>query len=322
VLRECWRVLKDDGVMFWNIGDSYASNPAKGGSGTYNGRNGYGEEYGRAMRRGAKRADGVVTADSPRNRDGAPIPDGLKSKDLCLVPARFALAAQADGWYVRSRIIWAKRAPMPEPVMDRPTNATEDIYLLAKSERYYWDAEAVLEESVSDHHSGNGYKRDARLSYRDENGPRGQDNQWQMQAHRNMRNFWLLGPDPYSDPVLDYEHADFEDSAGRPHRVSQDCPAHGDGRWLKHPKHKRLNKLSCLCPLSFIDHYATFPREVPRRCILAGTTIGDIVLDPFGGSGTVGSVAEQLGLRWVSLELSSTYMKQARNRTAQVGLSI
>ena len=119
-LREIRRVLRDDGVMFWNIGDSYS------GSGK-----GIGSDHGK----------GVFTdTDIPKTdwRD-------LKPKDLCLIPFRVALAAQSDGWWVRSVIIWSKPNPMPESVKDRPTSSYEFILMLTKSQRYYWDADAVRE---------------------------------------------------------------------------------------------------------------------------------------------------------------------------------
>src|SRR3990170_639507 len=149
VLREVRRVLRDDGVMFLNMGDSYASNPAKGGSGTPNGRNNRGEGYARPLRKAsAQGADvGGWTSRSSELRTTT-APSGLKPKDLLLMPARVALALQVDGWWLRSDIIWSKPNPMPESVTDRPTTAHEHVYLLAKSERYFYDADAIREPSI------------------------------------------------------------------------------------------------------------------------------------------------------------------------------
>jgi len=121
-LREIRRVLKDDGVVFWNVGDSYAANR------TYQVTDSKWCDVGNTM--------------------GAKVPDGLKPKDMCLIPFRVALAAQADGWWVRSDIIWAKPNPMPESVRDRPTSSYEHIFLFTKSKDYYWDQDAVREANL------------------------------------------------------------------------------------------------------------------------------------------------------------------------------
>ena len=136
-LRSWHRVLRDDGCAFVNLGDSYANDGKWGGS---SGGKHVTELHGDTGIGRGKRFT------------------GLKPKDLCLVPARFALAAQADGWYVRSRIIWAKGVSflpdyagscMPESVTDRPTKSDEDIYLLTKQPSYYWDNEAVKEKAIN-----------------------------------------------------------------------------------------------------------------------------------------------------------------------------
>ena len=129
VFREVRRVLRDDGTLWLNLGDSYARPPAKGGSGPGGkNREWYGENYGQAR--------------------GAEIPDGLKQKDLIGIPWRVAFALQADGWYLRQDIIWHKPNPMPESVRDRCTKAHEYVFLLSKSPRYYFDSESIKEPAV------------------------------------------------------------------------------------------------------------------------------------------------------------------------------
>ena len=186
VFREVRRVLRPDGTCWVNMGDSYASGGTGGAPspkstlsrhGT-DGRSPYLDALGESV---------------PRNVAGA------KPKDLLMMPARLALALQADGWWLRSDIIWHKPNPMPESVTDRPTSAHEHVFLLTKAARYFYDADAVRETSVSDHPSGNGYKRDARLSYADANGPRGNDEQWKVQTHRSCRNVWTIATAPYSE---------------------------------------------------------------------------------------------------------------------------
>jgi site-specific DNA-methyltransferase (cytosine-N4-specific) len=168
-------VLADDGTLWLNVGDSYA---------------------------GARSSGGTTAS---RRRDDAPIPrsdrrlPGIKPKDLIGIPWMLAFALRADGWYLRSDIIWSKGNPMPESVTDRPTKSHEYLFLLTKSERYYYDHEAIKEASVSDHPSGNGFKRDGRLSYQDENGARGNDEQWaDVGGLRNRRSVWSINTKPYS----------------------------------------------------------------------------------------------------------------------------
>jgi DNA modification methylase len=279
ILREIRRVLRDDGVVFWNIGDSYASDPRKGGSGTPTGRNNRGETYGRPFRAGVGRADGKVDERAIRNRDGAPVSPGLKPKDLCLIPFRVALAAQADGWWVRSDIIWAKPNPMPESVTDRPTRSHEYILMLTKNSSYYWDAEAVKEPQAEGTFIR--YRNNPKIPPKkkwSESENKGGSSKTHMQEHieakhgamnaildggRNLRSVWSFATLPYPEA-----------------------------------------------------HFATFPEELPKRCILAATRTGDLVLDPFAGSGTVGKVAIELGRRAILCDLA--YQDLASKRTAAI----
>ncbi len=125
VFREVRRVLRDDGTLWLNLGDSYAGHNLPG------------------WRPGNEHKNKGVS-----NKNGVGYVAGLKPKDLVGIPWRVAFALQADGWYLRSDIIWSKPNPMPESVTDRPTKAHEYVFLLSKSERYYWDQGAV-EEDIS-----------------------------------------------------------------------------------------------------------------------------------------------------------------------------
>jgi len=147
VFREVRRVLRDDGTLWLNLGDSYA------GAGYSNHQNTGGtqrddggkQKHTRAWREGSARADGDVREDGNirRNRNGVGPVNGCKPKDLIGIPWRVAFALQADGWYLRQDIIWHKPNPMPESVTDRCTKAHEYVFLLSKSERYYFDGDAI-----------------------------------------------------------------------------------------------------------------------------------------------------------------------------------
>ena len=150
VFREVHRVLKDDGSLWLNLGDSYSS------------------QGGPEPKQTKWQVDGASNGQNGgKTRSVTP---GLKPKDLIGIPWMTAFALRDDGWYLRSDIIWSKPNAFPSSVKDRPTNSHEHIFLLTKSPKYFYDHEAVREAAVSDHKSGNGFKRDARLSYRDANG--------------------------------------------------------------------------------------------------------------------------------------------------------
>ncbi|PWC97735.1 DNA methylase N-4 [Azospirillum sp. TSO5] len=181
VFREVRRVLRDDGTLWLNLGDSFAG----GGGGNYgSGKN--------VVSQGGQQVTNV------RNRQSWLTAAGLKSKDQIGIPWMVAFALRADGWYLRSDIVWSKPNAMPESVRDRPTRAHEFVFLLTKSDRYLYDHEAVKEPAVSDHKSGNGFKRDARLSYKDADGARGNDEQWDgVGGLRNLRSVWTVSTKPF-----------------------------------------------------------------------------------------------------------------------------
>ena len=140
------RVLADTGVVFLNLGDSYASTK----SGNTNGlgvSSSLGAAKGAGSRAAAERNGKLLSAASIGRQSFVPL--GLKSKDLLMIPARVALALQADGWWLRSDIIWAKPNPMPESCKDRPASAHEHVFMLTKQARYYWDADSISEDSLN-----------------------------------------------------------------------------------------------------------------------------------------------------------------------------
>lgn len=207
IFDQVWRVLKPDGTLWLNIGDGYARN---GGTGSCGPNAKVGNTRKMIQKRNCK------------------VPDcwGLKDRDLMGMPWRAAFALQDDGWILRSSITWIKTAPMPESVRNRPSNATEQIFLFSKNAKYYYDNQAIREDSGA-----------------------------------NLRNYWRIGPDA-----------------------------------------------------SAKGHPAAFPRELARKCILLGTKPGDVVLDPFSGSGTTGIVAKGLKRDAVLIELNRDYIKQSKTR--------
>jgi DNA modification methylase len=186
-LREIRRALRDDGVVFWNVGDSYW-----GGKGS----NGSSKARRTAAERGFTQSAGTPLCDT-RASDGKH--EAIKPKDMCLIPFRVALAAQADGWWVRSDIIWAKPNPMPESVKDRPTSSYEHIFMFTKSSRYYWDADAVREPMAPESAARYNYPfagaaRDALIAMGDLHGE--QFTNATLPNGRNIRDVWTIATQP------------------------------------------------------------------------------------------------------------------------------
>jgi len=215
LFREVRRVLRKDGTVWLNVGDGYARNGGTGGHGP-----------------------NAIVGNTKKliQKRNCKVPEvwGLKDRDLMGLPWRVAFALQADGWYLRSRITWIKKTAMPESVKNRPTTATEEIFLFTKSPTYFYDPNGLREPTGA-----------------------------------NLRNYWILGPEP-----------------------------NGNG------------------------HPASFPRELARRCIQLGSRPGDLVLDPFGGSGTTGLAAVELGRQAIMIELNPKYVDISNERAAvvQIGL--
>jgi DNA modification methylase len=267
IFDEVRRVLHPTGTLWVNLGDSYAGS----GRGPQ-GQNGIGDHTKRQGWSKAPDQMGAFTGKKLRNNQGATSNlafDGLKPKDLMLIPERFAIAMQDAGWWVRSRVAWCKRSAMPESVKDRPHGAWEHIWFFTKSRTYYYDAEAVRQpQTGGTHKRGN-----------------------------------AIGAPKVTTPGLGIKNNGSYIAAMR-----GDAPADGLA-------HLRNYWLLTMEPNSDA-HYAAFPSEIPRRCILAGSRPGDTILDPFLGSGTTALVANQLGRRAIGIELSPTYAEMARARIA------
>jgi DNA modification methylase len=187
VFREVRRVLRDDGTLWLNLGDSYAA----GGTG----RRDTSGEY--AERRAEAFGSGRGNGNGPKDYAQRLVPDGLKPKDLVGIPWRVAFALQADGWYLRQDIIWHKPNPMPESVTDRCTKAHEYIFLLSKSARYFYDADAVAERSMN---LGATDIRFGGNKYGDSDDPKHatkSGNQYTDTGTRNRRSVWTVATKPF-----------------------------------------------------------------------------------------------------------------------------
>lgn len=208
------------------------------------------------------------------------------SKQMLGIPWRVAFALQADGWILRQDIVWSKPNPMPESVTDRCTRAHEYIFMLTKRERYYYDNDAIKEPAIY-----------AGLTGQDESGYK------DAQAFNGKR----AKTDKRRGHVK--RHAGFNER--------------WDAMTLKEQCSGMRNKRSVWTvatrPYSGA-HFATFPPDLIEPCILAASRPGDVVLDPFFGSGTTGEVCNALGRKWIGCELNNAYKPLQMERTAQTGL--
>lgn len=308
------RVLKDSGTVWLNIGDSYA-----GSWGAQGRPQGDGEMSGRSVASARQIASHLRFNGLTGNR-GAEI--GLKSKDLMMIPARVALALQADGWYLRSDIIWAKPNPMPESVTDRPTKAHEYLFLLSKSERYHYDADAIAEpvsaamlQEVEQGYEGLGLK-----DYEADGVPNPSTVKARIIANARRKNEQSgdrrkVGFNDRWDTAERAERGYTASAYGDRPQSAQRGPSSNFGEFVT--RNRRTVWTIPTMPYAGA-HFATMPEALVQPCILAGCPLGGLVLDPFVGSGTVVSVAERLGRRGVGVDLS--YQDLAKKRTAQRGI--
>lgn len=254
VFHEAHRVLADDGTLWLNLGDSYAYPPGSAG------KQGNGQRAGRRH-----------TAEGLRGTTSIP------AKNLLGIPWRVAFALQDDGWILRAEIIWAKRNIMPESVTDRVTRAHEQIFMLTKGPSYFYDADAIREDSDPAQEAHNQrYAREytAHTQRAATTGQPGNSNSVGVHSRpgrggRNARSVWTISSTPLKEA-----------------------------------------------------HFATFPVELPRRCIAAGCKPGGMVLDPFSGAGTTAMAAQQLGRRAIGIDLNPAYHDIALRRMSDAPLPL
>ncbi len=281
IFREVRRVLRPDGTLWLNIGDSYAS----GGRGSYD-----------------TESDnkGTNAVERPRRPNSALNNTNLKPKDLVGIPWLLAFALRADGWWLRQDIIWAKPNPMPESVTDRCTKAHEYLFLLAKSERYYYDADAIKEASITE---------DPRRPYTSEGA-------WQLDGRPAEQH---RGGKPRSAGNKSHKYVDaYAASDSEEHRTKAGLMAVAEVPWFTRNKRSVWNVATAPYKEA---HFATFPPKLIEPCILAGCPQDGTVLDPFLGAGTTALVADRLGRDCIGIELNPAYVEIARKRvTKDAGL--
>jgi DNA modification methylase len=247
VFREVKRVLKDDGTLWVNIGDTYATHASASKKYAHNFK---------SANIAAKNGIGTLKKTTPSKM-------GLKEKDLIGIPWMLAFALRADGWYLRQDIIWHKPNPMPESVRDRCTKSHEYIFLLSKSRKYYYDYKAIQEPTTT-----------------------------------------------YDSNIRNRDIGKMNNTPGRSHMNG-----------LKHNMYKVRNKRDVWSvPVRPFKgaHFATFPEELIKPCVLAGSRENGIVLDPFFGSGTTGIVATRFNRDFIGIELNSDYIGIAKRRLESV----
>lgn len=297
VFEEVRRVLKPDGTCWVNMGDSYAT-----GAGAIGRAPGGGAQGERFIRRGH--------INTQPNRKKL---EGFKPKDLCMMPHRLAIALQDAGWWVRQDIVWSKPNPMPESVQDRCTKSHEYIFLLSKSEKYFYDAGAIREPVVGDPEASRnrfdtkdyevpGQKPQKRLS-RGVGFGHGTDSdireRGRVRVRGNSKTF--RGGGSYTDG----QQFNNDEQVAR--------ESHGNEPNITGLRNKR--SVWTMATHSFKEaHFATFPPELPETCIKAGCPVGGTVLDPFFGAGTTGLVADRLQRNCIGIELNPAYAEIARKR--------
>jgi DNA modification methylase len=351
VFREVRRVLKAQGTCWLNYGDCYAAAPNGKSADAYKADGSddrtfrdkpfstVGPIYDPNHQGGRNKAPNIG---GPSRKGQAPsrgaiVAGGfLKPKDLCMIPNRLAIALQDDGWYVRSEIIWHKPNPMPESVYDRPTTAHEKIWLLSKSEEYFYDHAAIREPVASSTVRRLAQDISAQAGSSRANGGTRADRPMKAVAR-------AVGPNSRInvDSVPRSRKGAVKDVGRGEQGLKTAARLGGGAGWCEildvRADTRNARNVWTIAPKPFREaHFATFPPALASRCIKAGcpsTVCGycgategcgaicetfdrkpGVVLDPFGGAGTVGLVAEEMGLGSILIELNPEYAAIADRR--------
>ena len=275
VFMEVYRVLKPNGTLWLNIGDSYWGGGWRGSELN---------EHSGEIQKGSKGTHCGVSMPSCKGNMG-----GYKPKDLIGIPWMLAFSLRNNGWFLRQDIIWEKPNQMPESVKDRCTKSHEYIFLFSKSQKYYFDYESIQETAVTQGDVGS--IKFGGTKYGDND-----DSHFQTYSGKEWKP--KTKNCQYDGQVPNSMHIRRE--MGLPDKVYT-------------VRNKRdvwsINVKPCK-----EAHFATYPQELVSPCILAGCPEGGVVLDPFMGSGTTGIVANKLGRHYVGIELNPEYVEMAERR--------
>jgi len=297
VFGEVHRILKDDGTLWLNLGDSYAGSTGKSG--------------GVSEIQSVKRQVDTGSIGSLRPAKVA----GLKNKDLIGIPWRAALALQKYGWYLRQDIIWHKPNPMPESVNDRCTKSHEYMFLLSKNPQYYYDADSIKEPTVTPN-TGTSWEQRKLDGEPMRHGLQGAAavgaGNFKTYEKRNKRSVWT---------VEDSEHKNLKEK-GQSVQSMHVNRAEGKGEPVHYGKRNKRSVWTVSTKAYKGAHFATFPPELITPCIKAGSREGGIVLDPFMGSGTIAEYSKRLGRLYTGVELSEEYHALIKQRTSQMEMFI
>ena len=334
IFREVRRVLRPDGTLWLNLGDSYATGAGKVGNCPGGGEQGDPWNGHRGSRGGSEKQPHTGSAIGPIIQPNRMPQPGLKAKDLCGIPWRVAFALQTDGWYLRSDIIWSKPNQMPESVTDRPTKAHEYLFLFAKSERYFYDAEAIKERGVM--------KPQARLTPRDfVNGKDAQrradrrpdyrmrDDAEQENATRNKRSVWEVATAPFTEAHFAVFPPDLIEPCVKAGTGEKGCCTKCGSPWIRQTDREQIslrpnsNSIRGSSP----SHSRAIGQPQRGSMLVKVETVGweascdcgaDVapctVLDPFLGAGTTALVADRLGRDCIGIELNPEYADMAKRR--------
>lgn len=306
VFREVRRVLRDDGTLWLNLGDSYM------GSGK-----GYGD-VGNPCKQNTNVGTLQNRGQKPHTLGRHPL---IKAKDLVGIPWMAAFALRDDGWYLRSEIIWSKPNPMPESVEDRPTTAHEKIFLLSKRSNYHYDYAAVREPLAESSVERLSQDVDAQEGSSRANGGEKINGKMKAVAHKNLE---VPGRKPHAFHVARTQKPIyFGGEKGRNYTPEENDPNYRNGtdQWGREylAKDGKRNKRTVweVASHPFKEaHFATYPPKLIEPCILAGCPAGGTVLDPFFGAGTTGLVADRLQRHCIGVEINPEYVGIAEKRIA------